>query len=221
MEKIGQNGKKRGWFITIEGPEGAGKSSCTEVLMNFFNTRNLPVLSTREPGGTPLAEKLRETVKNKPDDGEVIHPETELLLMEAARAQHVREKILPAIERGTTVICDRFTDSTTAYQGGGRKMDCQIITGFNNYASGICRPDLTILLDLPPECGFRRVAKRASADAANDRFEAEKMEFHHRVREKFLDIAKSEPERVKVVDASLPQNEVASLVEKIIDEFIR
>ena len=141
--------------------------------------------------------------------------------MEAARAQHVREKIVPAIEQGTTVICDRFTDSTIAYQGGGRKMDCQIITAFNNYASGICRPDLTILLDLPPECGFRRVAKRGSADAENDRFEAEKMEFHHRVREKFLDIAKCEPERVKIVDASLPQDDVASLVEKIIDEFIR
>lgn len=216
-----KNDGKKVLFITIEGPEGAGKSTCTDVLLRFFESRNLPVLCTREPGGTPFAEKLRNTVKNRPDDGENIHPETELLLMEAARAQHVREKIAPALAGGINVICDRFTDSTIAYQGGGRNMDCEEISRFNDFATGDCKPDLTILLDLPPEVGFSRVAKRASADAANDRFEAENLEFHRRVREKFLAIAQREPERVKIIDASLSKAEVARNVERVINEFVR
>ena len=217
MEK---NGKKA-WFITIEGPEGAGKSTCAETLLRFFNENDLPVICTREPGGTPMAEKLRETVKNKPDDGECVHPETELLLMEAARAQHVREKIAPALKQGISVICDRFTDSTCAYQGGGRNMDMKTITMFNDFATGDCRPDLTILLDLPPEVGFARVAKRASADAATDRFEAEALDFHNRVRNAFLKLAGQEPDRIKVVDASGTKSETAAAVEKVINEFIR
>ena len=215
-----KNGKKA-WFITIEGPEGAGKSTCTELLVRFFGSKGLPVLCTREPGGTPLAEKLRTAVKNKPDDGETVHPETELLLMEAARAQHIREKIAPALADGINVICDRFTDSTTAYQGGGRNMDRKTIELFNDFATGECKPDLTILLDLPPETGFARVAKRASADAASDRFEAEKIDFHQRVRNEFLEIARKEPERVKVIDASGTREDTAKAVEKVINEFIR
>ena len=217
MEK---NGKKA-WFITIEGPEGAGKSTCAETLLRFFNENDLPVICTREPGSTPMAEKLRETVKNKPDDGECVHSETELLLMEAARAQHVREKIAPALKQGVSVICDRFTDSTCAYQGGGRNMDMKTITLFNDFATGDCRPDLTILLDLPPEVGFARVAKRASADAATDRFEAEALDFHNRVRNVFLKLAQQEPDRIKVVDASGTKSETAAAVEKVINEFIR
>ena len=217
MEK---NGKKA-WFITIEGPEGAGKSTCSETLVRFFEANRPPVLCTRQPGGTPMAEKLRAAVKNKPDDGEMIHPETELLLMEAARAQHVREKIAPALAQGISVICDRFSDSTIAYQGGGRNMDRRIIRSFNDFATGECKPDLTILLDLPPEIGFARVASRASADAANDRFEAEALDFHNRVRRTFLSIADDEPERVKVIDASGSRDETRAAVEKVINEFIR
>ena len=220
MNKTDSSDRKKGWFITIEGPEGAGKSSCAEVLVKFFTSRQLPVICTREPGGTPLAEKLREVVKNKPDANETIHPETELLLMEAARAQHVREKIVPALAKGISVICDRFTDSTSAYQGGGRKMDMDNISALNDFASGSCRPDLTILLDLPVETGFARVAKRASADAANDRFEAEALDFHRNVRNKFLEIARLAPERVKIVDATASREEVAWCVEKIINELV-
>ena len=213
--------EKNSWFITIEGPEGAGKSSCAEVLVKFFESRNLPVICTREPGGTPLAEKLREVVKNKPDAGECIHPETELLLMEAARAQHVREKIIPALQSGVSVICDRFYDSTTAYQGGGRNIGKDEIRLFNTFASGGCDPDLTILMDLPPEAGFERVARRASADAKDDRFEAENLEFHRKVRQEFLEIARREPNRVKIVDAALSREEVARQVEILINELVR
>ncbi len=220
MDKTDSIDRKKGWFITIEGPEGAGKSSCAGVLVKFFESRQMPVICTREPGGTPLAEKLREVVKNKPDANETIHPETELLLMEAARAQHVREKIIPALEQGISVICDRFTDSTSAYQGGGRKMDMNNISALNDFASGSCRPDLTILLDLPVETGFARVAKRASADAANDRFEAEALDFHRNVRNKFLEIAQLDPKRVKVVNAALSREEVARCVESIINELV-
>ena len=220
MGKTDSIDRKKGYFITIEGPEGAGKSSCAAVLVKFFESHGMPVICTREPGGTPLAEKLREVVKNKPDADETIHPETELLLMEAARAQHVREKILPALTQGVSVICDRFTDSTSAYQGGGRSMDMANILALNEFASGSCTPDLTILLDLPVETGFARVARRASADAANDRFEAEALDFHRKVRETFLEIARKEPLRVKVVDATASREEVASCVEKIINELV-
>ena len=215
-----EKNEKKAWFITIEGPEGAGKSTCSETLVRFFDAKNLPVLCTREPGGTPMAEKLRETVKNRPDDGETVHPETELLLMEAARAQHVREKIAPALAQGISVICDRFIDSTAAYQGGGRGMDMETIAMFNAFAAGNCIPDLTILLDLPPETGFARVAKRASADAATDRFEAEALDFHNRVRSAFLALARQNPDRIKIVDASGTKAETAAAVEKVINEFI-
>lgn len=221
MGNFDKKDRKNSWFITIEGPEGAGKSSCAGVLVKFFESRGLPVICTREPGGTPLAEKLRETVKNKPDHDEIIHPETELLLMEAARAQHVREKIMPALQQGISVICDRFTDSTTAYQGGGRKMDKDMIARFNGFATGSCQPDLTILLDLEPEIGFERVARRASADAKNDRFEAEALEFHRSVRQAFLEIAEKEPQRVKIVNAALSRECVAQQVESFINELVR
>ena len=213
--------EKKAWFITVEGPEGAGKTTCVEVLLRHFEKLGLPVITTREPGGTPLAEKLREVVKQRPDAGENIHCETELLLMEAARAQHVREKISPNLRNGISVICDRFTDSTEAYQGGGRGMDLETIRRFNDFACADCRPDLTFLLDLPPEIGFERVARRASADAANDRFEAEKLEFHHRVRQAFLDIAAREPERVRRIDAAGTKADTAQAVETLINELIR
>ena len=212
---------KKGYFITIEGPEGAGKSSCARILSSHLEALGYQVICTREPGGTPFAEKLREAVKAKPDDGEFVHPETELLLMEAARAQHVREKILPALRAGHAVICDRFTDSTCAYQGGARRMDMEIIRLLNDFACAGCVPDLTLLLDLPPETGFERVVKRASKDAENDRFEAEALEFHRKVRESFLTLAKSYPQRIKVIDASRPLPEVSEQVEAVANEFIR
>ncbi|MBR7107090.1 MAG: dTMP kinase [Lentisphaeria bacterium] len=212
--------KKKAFFITIEGPEGAGKSSCAAILTRHLEAHGYPVICTREPGGTPLAEKLREVVKSKPDQNETIHPETELLLMEAARAQHVREKIAPALASGTSVICDRFSDSTCAYQGGGRDMDMGTINFLNDFATGGCVPDFTLLLDLPPETGFERVARRRSADADNDRFEAEKLDFHRRVREAFLALAKGSPERIRVIDASKTLDNVIEQVEKVAHELI-
>lgn len=211
---------KKAFFITIEGPEGAGKSSCADLLKNHLELCGYPVICTREPGGTPLAEKLREVVKSKPDQNETIHPETELLLMEAARAQHVREKIVPALKSGISVICDRFSDSTCAYQGGGRNMDMGTIEFLNSFAMAGCEPDLTLLLDLPPEVGFERVAHRHSADADNDRFEAEAMEFHKHVREAFLAIARKNPQRIKIIDASCSREEVAEQVKAVAHEFI-
>ncbi len=212
--------KKKAFFITIEGPEGAGKSSCAAILTRHLEAHGYPVICTREPGGTPLAEKLREVVKSKPDQNETIHPETELLLMEAARAQHVREKIAPALASGTSVICDRFSDSTCAYQGGGRDMDMGTINFLNDFTTGGCVPDFTLLLDLPPETGFERVARRRSADADNDRFEAEKLDFHRRVRAAFLALAKGSPERIRVIDASKTLDNVIEQVEKVAHELI-
>ena len=221
MDKTDSIDRKKGWFITIEGPEGAGKSSCAGVLVKFFESRQMPVICTREPGGTPLAEKLREVVKNKPDANETIHPETELLLMEAARAQHVREKIIPALEQGISVICDRFTDSTSAYQGGGRKMDMNNISALNDFASGSCRPDLTILLDLPVEIGLSRAQVRAAGkENYNDRLEAEKIDFHQRVRNSYLAIAAREPQRVKVLDARLGIEELFAQLKKQVDDAL-
>ena len=215
-----KDGKKKAFFITIEGPEGAGKSSCADVLTRHLEACGRTVICTREPGGTPLAEKLREVVKSKPDQDEIIHPETELLLMEAARAQHVREKISPALASGVSVICDRFTDSTCAYQGGGRKMDMGTIEFLNDFATGGCVPDFTLLLDLPPETGFERVARRRSADAENDRFEAEALAFHRAVRSAFLALAEKYPQRFRVIDASQTLDNVIEQVEKVANELI-
>ena len=207
MEK---NGKKA-WFITIEGPEGAGKSTCSETLVRFFEANRLPVICTREPGGTPMAEKLRAAVKNKPDDGEVIHPETELLLMEAARAQHVREKIAPALAQGISVICDRFSDSTLVYQGltRGLKLDeLGELRQLNAFASNGLVPDMTLLLDGRPEV----LAIRRDARGVSDRYENKGLDFQHSLRNGFLALAKAEPERIKVINAEGTQEEVQDLI---------
>ena len=209
--------KKQGFFITFEGPEGAGKSSQVERLAAYLESRGMECLLTREPGGTPLAEHLRQVVKSH-QGTEKVHPETELLLMEAARAQHVRELILPALANGKTVICDRFFDSTTAYQGGARGLDMKIIEEFNSFAAANRKPDLTFLLDLPPEEGFRRITKRESE--GYDRFENEKMEFHRTVRNAFLALAKAEPKRIKVIDATLDIDTISSIIKQVVDESL-
>ena len=162
-----------GFFITFEGPEGSGKSTQVRKLAEHFAARGREVLVTREPGGTPLAERMRTLVKNF-DGPEKMHASTELLLMEAARAQHVREKIRPALAAGTIVICDRFADSTTAYQGGARGIEPPAIDFLNRFAMAECVPDLTFLLDLPPEIGFARTSIREETRGEHDRFEEEK-----------------------------------------------
>lgn len=196
-----------GKFITFEGPEGAGKSTQIQLCAEYLRSRGLEVVTTREPGGTPLAEQLRSILKTH-SGSEKLHPETELLLMESARSQHMRELILPALERGAVVLCDRFYDSTTAYQGAARNIDRDLIDDLNLFASAFRRPDMTFLLDLDVESGFRRAGKRSETAGEYDRFEAENRSFHLRVREAFLAIADAEKERVKVIDAASSPDEV-------------
>ena len=207
-----------GKFITFEGPEGAGKSTQLKMCAELLRSRGFEVVTTREPGGTPLAEELRTILKTH-NGSEVLHSETELLLMEAARSQHVYEVILPALERGAVVLCDRFYDSTTAYQGAARSIDCQLIAQLNLFAAAYRKPDLTLLMDLPVESGFARAGRRQETAGVYDRFEAENINFHTRVREGFLAIAQAEPQRVRVINAEGTPQEVSERVRRAVDEL--
>lgn len=216
MKKIEFHGHP-GLFITLEGPEGAGKSTQAAALRRRFTELGYDVVPTREPGGTPLAEQLRSILKHF-NGAEMLRDETELLLMEAARSQHVGEVIRPALRAGKVVICDRFTDSTLAYQGGARGLPLDEIRLLNRIAVRECVPDLTLLLDLPPEDGMKRAVLRAGAAA--DRFEQAGAEFHARVRAAFLAIASQEPDRIKVIAADAPVETVTASVGTVIDELL-
>lgn len=196
-----------GLFVTFEGPEGAGKTTQMQLALENIRARNHPVITTREPGGTPLGEELRNLVMNYQQ--ERIADEAELLLFSAARAQHVRHVILPALRRGHIVLCDRFIDSTLAYQGYARGLSLEFIHQLNEFVMCGRRPDLTIVLDVPVEAGFKRLADRYQGAQATDRFETAGDTFHHAVRQAFLDIASKEPWRVKVIDANRPLEQVA------------
>ena len=186
----------RALFITVEGIEGAGKSSNISYLQELLEKRGHELVMTREPGGTRLGEQLRELLLGHKHDG--MSYKTELLMMFAARAEHLHAKILPALAEGKTVICDRFTDATYAYQGGGRLIDMESIRLLENFVQEDVRPDLTLLLDLPVETGMARANQRS----APDRFEKERHDFFERVRNAYLHIAQQEKQRVKVIDAS-------------------
>lgn len=207
---------EKGLFITFEGPEGAGKTTQLKMLSDYFSRLGLECVITREPGGTPIAEQLRELVKHHTGD-EPVFAETELLLFAASRAQHVRFLIKPAVARGAVVLCDRFADSTTAYQGYARQLDMEFIRDLNNYAVGDCRPDMTILLDIQPEDGFKRTAVRAETAGRHDRIEAEAINFHHRVRQGFLEIAKAEPQRVKIVSAAAAAADIHKQIVELVE----
>ena len=211
---------KSGKFITFEGPEGAGKSTQIRMLGEFLERSGISCVITREPGGTPLAEELRNIVKGF-SGSEFVHPETELLLMEAARVQHVGEVIAPALAEGKWVLCDRFFDSTTAYQGGARGIDRSVINTLNRFAAGKCIPDLTILMDLSPETGFSRTAKRQETQGEHDRFELEKIDFHHKVRNAFLACAAEEPQRFRVVDADRAIDEIHKEITEIVSKSLQ
>ena len=207
-------------FITFEGPEGAGKSTQIKLLEEYLKSRGRKVVVTREPGGTPLAENFRNIVKHY-QGVEPLYPATELLLFEAARAQHVRYVIEPALVDGAVVLCDRFADSTEAYQGAGRALDMDFLQQLNRFAVGSCKVDLTLIFDLPVEKGLERAAARVAHIANhNDRMEEEKIDFHRRVRESFLKIAEREPERVRVLDATLSIEELFEQVKKQVQDVL-
>ena len=208
----------RGRFITLEGPEGAGKSTQAGLLADALRALKIECVLTREPGGTVLAEELRNLVKHFRSEDEAVTPVAELLLMNAARAQHVRYKILPALEAGKWVICDRFSDSTLAYQGYARGMDREFIARVDRAAVGSCAIDRTLLFDLPVAAGFARTGRRSSTAGNFDRFEREDAAFHERVREGFLALAAAEPDRFRVIDADRPAEAVhASVMEALHD----
>jgi dTMP kinase len=188
-----------GLFITFEGTEGCGKSTQINALAARLQDQGQQVLQTREPGGTPLGEAVRNLLQHD-EAGAGMSPEAELLLFTASRAQLTRERILPAIAKGEIVLCDRFMDSTTVYQGVARQINTQAVATINRFAVGEARPDLTILIDLPPEVGMARV--HARSDGQLDRIEQEAIEFFQAVRTGYLKLAESEPERFLVLDGS-------------------
>ncbi|MCW8962647.1 MAG: dTMP kinase [Gammaproteobacteria bacterium] len=204
----------RGKFITVEGVEGAGKSTQLSYIESYLRQAGKPLVVTREPGGTPLGEEIREILLQPRADG--MADETELLLMFAARAEHLSQKILPALENGKWVLCDRFTDATYAYQGGGRGLDKSLILDLENLIQGHHRPDLTIFLDLPVEAGLERARQRGELD----RFETEDIAFFERVRQAYLDRARLLPEIYRVIDASYTIDEVKHQVNKVLDIFL-
>ncbi|MCH8489635.1 MAG: dTMP kinase [Oceanicaulis sp.] len=203
----------RGFFITLEGGEGAGKTTLARALSEALAARGLEIVLTREPGGTPNAEALR-TLLVEGDPGRW-SPVGETLLMYAAREDHVRRLIAPALERGAWVICDRFSDSTRAYQGVAGGVDAAHIEAIEAAALGSFRPDLTLIADLAPEAGLKRAATRGEAVT---RFEAKDGEFHSRLRRAFLAIAAAEPVRCAVLDASLAPDALAAAALAIIDD---
>lgn len=188
----------RGFFITIEGIEGAGKSTLAEALAAKLSDAGREVVLTREPGGTSIGDSIRELLLESGDD---MLDRTELLLFEAARAQHVDDLISPALKTGVVVICDRFTDSSTAYQSGARGIDAEMVAQLNEFATRGIRPDLTILLDLPADVGLAR-------QRLTDRISAEGLAFHESVRQGYLAIAEAEPGRMVVIDAGRSVEEV-------------
>ena len=204
----------QGKFITLEGGEGVGKSTNIQFIKEFLQARNIPVISTREPGGTPVAEAIRELLLQK--NNESFSKQSELLLMFAARAQHLSQVIQPNLKKGIWVLCDRFTDATYAYQGGGRKLDKDTIAWLENLVQGDFRPDLTLLLDAPIEVGLNR----AKARSALDRFESEQIIFFEAVRSVYLDRAQQFPERIKIIKANQTLVDVQKDIVKVLKQVI-
>lgn len=204
---------KLGRFITLEGCEGVGKSTNLRFVETLLAERRVDVVVTREPGGTELAENIRQLLLTK--HHESITPEAELLMMFAARSQHIQHRIRPALQQGKWVVCDRFTDATYAYQGGGRDMDSETIAWLEQTVQGDLRPDLTLLLDAPVETGMQRARNRGLLD----RFESEQLDFFERVRKAYLQRAQLYPDRYTIIDAALPLPEVQGQIWKAIDDL--
>ena len=203
---MSQTEPSRGRFITFEGIDGAGKSTHIAGVAELIRLHGYQVVSTREPGGTPLGEKLRELLLHEP-----MHLETEAMLMFAARREHLARVIEPALARGDWVVCDRFSDATYAYQGGGRGLDKAKFAVLEQWVHGQLQPDLTFLFDLPPGVAEQRISAQGRE---LDRFEQEKRDFHVRVRAAYLERAAAAPRRIAVINADQPLEEIKKLVEE-------
>lgn len=204
----------RGRFITVEGGEGVGKTTNLNYVRDALERASVRVRVTREPGGTPLAERIRELLLDPAHAG--MAPDCELLLVFAARAEHLARVIVPALEAGEWVLCDRFTDATYAYQGGGRGLSIRRIAELEAMVQGDLRPDLTLLLDVPVEIGLAR----AGARGALDRFEREEAAFFERVRQTYRDRAAAAPEHYRIIDAGRPLAEVQSQIDRALSEIL-
>ena len=203
-----------GIFITLEGCEGSGKTTHSDILANYLKNSGYPVVRTREPGGTAFAESLRKLLL---DPKSKISPLTELFLYEAARAQHITDIIIPSPEKGRVILCDRFTDATLAYQGYGRGLDKQMIELLNKIASRGIKPSLTIYLDISAGAGLKKARKLKKG---TDRLEMETISFHNRVRKGYLALARKEPKRIKVIKVQKTIEDTAKLVLRAIDGVI-
>lgn len=203
--------EKKGLFITFEGIDGCGKSTQLELFKGFLKKKGIDFLIIREPGGTEIGERIRDILLDK--NNMKMDSRTELLLFEASRSQIINEKILPALADGKTVICDRFFDSTTAYQGYGRGLDVKVIEKLNKYASYSRNPDITFLFDIDPEDAFNRIANRAKAD---DRIDSESVVFMKKVRDGYIKIANENPERIRIIDSN---RKIETISEEIINIF--
>jgi len=203
-----------GFFITVEGGEGAGKSTMLTFVRDWLASAGHDVVVTREPGGTALGERVRDILLHAHELH--IDAETEALLMFAARAEHLARVISPALESGKTVLCDRFTDATYAYQGGGRGLSAERIAQLEAWVQGALRPNLTLLLDVPVEMGLKRANRRS----APDRFEREQREFFERVRATYLERARREPQRMRVIDSTPAPAEVQRRIAEVLAEAL-
>lgn len=210
-------------LITFEGGDGTGKSTQLKLLADHLTAQGMACLTTREPGGTSLGQLFRQVLLEVGKQN--ISSPTELFLYLADRAHHIQEVILAAFESGKIVLCDRYTDSTLAYQGYGRGIDLELLRRLNDIASRGVEPDLTFLFDCPVEVGLSRTARRQAEDgtrsAPEDRFEREKVEFHEKVRNGFLELARAEPDRIQVLDASRSVQEVSENVRNIVARKLR
>ncbi|HED16644.1 MAG TPA: dTMP kinase [Gammaproteobacteria bacterium] len=205
---------KKTRFITLEGSEGAGKSTNMDYIQKGLRAQGIDIVTTREPGGTPIGEDIRQLLLGHKHTG--MSDDTELLLMFAARAEHLDKVIRPALEKGQWVLCDRFTDATYAYQGGGRGIASDRIATLENWTQAELRPDLTIYLDVPIETGRQRAGDRS----APDRFEKEQNAFFNKARKVYLDRAEQEPARFRVIDASTSLDQVQVYLDEVLQELV-
>ena len=192
-------------FITLEGPEGSGKTTAVDYAVSKLEEMGYKIVRTREPGGTPISEQIRNVILDKANTA--MDERTEALLYAASRRQHLVEKVWPALKEGKIVICDRYLDSSLAYQGGARGLGIENILNVNNFATEGTFPDLTLLFDIDPQIGLARIAANANREV--NRLDLEKLDFHNKVRNTFLELAKRYPERFIVIDASKSREEVA------------